>query len=521
MARFVSRISEIVRKVKPDGDPIMFSKQIQHVGQFMVEGCRTDAEIRALFQELNQLALQNEDAAINLAHILTSRFMETIKFQQSQTTVRNEVLRILQGNFANHQSYKADRLEKAYAALTLLGEFYNLIRISDQPIGILGQSLLQLLEQELQEVLHGKVTLGSNLAKLVSTQITLNGLLWKKHEGEKLNAFLDTVRRVIVEAEGKNSRRGKAYLLLGLDLYYSNFTANAMISLQKVYGPYTDETKINNCDPFEEESTRAATDAATNTSYHEDRLPEKRQRVEIAVQTEVASHDVFRAGPPIIPPIDRTLATTYTNLSMSQGETASKVTPSSPSATNSSGTRKSKIDPRIRNMKIGRVYPNPVGTSATSSKTPSPPRALSCVSTLDGASEVAKLSIKNVTLHELAMMKENPSHLNRITNGYLDRLAPPSEMRCPSIKSSSEYAGKENESDSRVDSVSDRGVERPRPRKDPSGSKKSPTSNGNGPKQGYRMEENFDTITYDPSFFDDYVPSNNHTKSFLQFLENK
>lgn len=100
MARYISRISEIVRKVRPDGDPIMFSKQIQHVGQFMVEGCRTDAEIRALFQDLNQLALQSEDAAINLAHILTSRYMETIKFQQSQTTIRNEVLRILQGNFA-------------------------------------------------------------------------------------------------------------------------------------------------------------------------------------------------------------------------------------------------------------------------------------------------------------------------------------------------------------------------------------------------------------------------------------
>lgn len=360
-------------------------------------------------------------------------------------------------------------------------------------------------------MLLGKVSLGPALAKLVSTQITLNGVLWKKHEGEKLNAFLNTVRRVIVEADGKKCRRGKAYLLLGLDLYYNNFTANAMISLQKVYGPYTDESKNINGDPFEEESKTAATDAATNTSDHENHLPEKRQRVEIAVQTEVASHDVFQAGPRIIPPIDRTSATTYTNLSMSQGETG--VTPSSPSATNSSGTRKSKIDPRIRNMKIGRVYPNPVGNSATSSKTPSPPRALSCVSTLDGASEVAKLSIKNVTLHELAMMKENPSHLNRITNGYLDRLAPPSEMRSPSIKSSSEYAGKENESDSRVDSVSDRGVERPRPRKEPNGSKKSPTGNANGPKQGYRMEENFDTITYDPSFFDDYVPSNNHTKA--------
>lgn len=448
---------------------------------------------------------------------------------------------------AGHQSYKAERgSQKAHNALALLGEFYHLLRINEQPIGILGQSLLKLLGEELGEVLQGKTVLCPALAKLVLTQITLNGQLFKKYDVEKLNPLLDTMRRVIVEADGK-SRRGKAYLMLGLDLYYSNFTANAMLSLQKLYGVYLDESQPT-VDPFDDspEETRAnspttaaaaAADAATNTSrtYDDQHVPEKRQRVEIAVQTEVAICDVFRAGPTIVTPLERASnATTCTNLSISRDDnTSCKSTPPSPSATNSSGTRKSKIDPRIRNMKIGRVYPSPVMNSSSGGTTSSPPRALSTVSTVDGCSEVAKLSIKNVTLHELAMMKENPSHLNRITNGYLDRLAPPSEIRCPSIKSSSEYAGKENESE-RMESVSVRGEGLRNGGGGTAGSyKKSPPSNNNAAgsnsnKSGkltskFQMEENYDTITYDASFFDDYVPHNGHNsaKSFLQFLENK
>lgn len=440
------------------------------------------------------------------------------------------------------------------------------MRVAQQPISILGQSLLQLLIQELDEVLQGKAHLRPELAKLVSTQITINGQLFKKHELEKLNSLLDTIRRVIVEADGK-SRRGKAYLMLSFDLFYHNFTASAMSSLQKVYGGYFDESPPA-FDPFAEDPQPTGTeDAATNTSRtnNDDQyVPEKRQRVEIAVQTEVAICDVFRAGPAIVSPVERASnATTYTNLTISRGggDSSSKATPPSPSATNSSGTRKSKIDPRIRNVRIGRVYPKPVFNSS-STATVSPPRALSCVSTVDGgdsSSEVAKLSIKNVTLHELAMMKENPSHLNRITNGYLDRLAPPSEVNCPSIKSSSEYTGKENESE-RMESVSTRGggggegnhqqqqqnhhSHRRNASVGGGSPKKSPTSNhnnshtnggggsatagsghrnGNGVASKFQIEENFDIPTYDPSFFDDYVPHNGHasSKSFLQFLENK
>lgn len=420
---------------------------------------------------------------------------------------------------------------------------------------------MQLLGQELQEVLQGKVPLSPVLAKLVLTQITLNGLLFKKYDLEKLNPLLDTIRRVIVETEGK-CRSGKAYLMLALDLYYSHFTAQAMLSLQKVYGAYLDDEKVKEeeqrntfpvIDHFAEDPAlvspprkSAATDAATNTSLKEDQpTPEKRQRVEIAVQTEVAICDVFKAGPTVATPLERASnATTCTNLSMSRDDNSSKAMPTSPTATtDSSGTRKSKIDPRIRNVKMGRVYPSPtLGTKLT----PSPPRPLKSTTTMSvksnnsssGSKEmVGQLSIKNVTLHELAMMKENPSHLNRITNGYLDRLAPPSDTRCPSIKSSSEYTGKENENDRMSsgkgcgESVKNGGSpskkhqqqqsspqqQQPQQQKHPQQSIQN-NHNNNGNK--FQIEENYDTITYDASYFDDYVP-NGHAKSFLQFLGNK
>lgn len=100
-ARYLSQISEIVKKIDHDGDAITYSKQTQYVGQYMVEACQSDEDVRAMFQHLNKLALASEDVAINLARVLTNRQMEAIRFHNSQTTVRNEVLRVLQGNFAS------------------------------------------------------------------------------------------------------------------------------------------------------------------------------------------------------------------------------------------------------------------------------------------------------------------------------------------------------------------------------------------------------------------------------------
>lgn len=402
----------------------------------------------------------------------------------------------------------------------MLGEFYNHLRIDGLVISILGKSLLKLIDDELQDILNKKAPLTREFGKLVLTQIVLNGPQLRTADVARLNTTLDLIRRAIMEVEARFIR-GKAYLMMALDLYLSNFTEKAMLSLQKFYQVYQDAPEQPQQDHF------AETD-----------VPEpKRQRVEIAVQTEVAISDVFRAGPAIVTPAERasisTVATTCTNVSVSREED-SRSTPTSPSATNSSGTRKSKIDPRIRNVKIGRIYPSPVsngsGRAVSHVSTAATLNTTATTATTNGP-EVGKLSIKNVTLHELACMKENPSHLNRITNGYLDRLGSPSEMMCPSIKSGSEYMGKENDKTSeqqKAESV--KGTKTSPPATPPattpdtaSASKKQVANNSGRISSKFQMEENIEMISFDPSYFDDYVPHEHGISKtkFLQFLENK
>lgn len=401
--------------------------------------------------------------------------------------------------------------------MSFLGEFYNLLRIDGLAIHILGKSLLKLIDDELQDILDKKTPLTPEFGKLVLTQIVLNGPRLRTADVARLNTTLDLIRRTIMEVEARFIR-GKAYLMMALDLYLSNFTEKAMLSLQKLYQVYQDQT------------------APQVDHFAETDMPEpKRQRVEIAVQTEVAISDVFRDGPVIVAPVERasisTVATTCTNVSVSR-EDSPRLVPTSPSATNSSGTQKSKIDPRIRNVKIGRIYPSPVSNgSGRAVSSVSTAATLNTTATTDGP-EVGKLSIKNVTLHELACMKENPSHLNRITNGYLDRLGSPSEMMCPSIKSGSEYMGKENDQQSEQQQAeSVKGMKTTPPPATTNGTysgghnsvKRQATTNCGRISNKFQMEENIDTITFDASHFDDYVP-HEHVISktkFLQFLENK
>lgn len=97
---YLHKITEVLKKLDHEGDPITYSKQIEQMMQFLNQGFRNDQEIRDLFLHFNTMALSSEDIAINLAHLLTSRKMDSIKLN-SQTTIRNEVLRILQNNFAS------------------------------------------------------------------------------------------------------------------------------------------------------------------------------------------------------------------------------------------------------------------------------------------------------------------------------------------------------------------------------------------------------------------------------------
>jgi hypothetical protein len=95
-------------------------------------------------------------------------------------TIRNEMLQILQKNFQSEtlkkiylnlkfncvplldaDKFKRDDMTKFYNSIRLLGEYYNKVRLGNgEPINILGTSMLNLLneeiEKELKNVCHFK-----------------------------------------------------------------------------------------------------------------------------------------------------------------------------------------------------------------------------------------------------------------------------------------------------------------------------------------------------------------------------
>lgn len=376
-----------------------------------------------------------------------------------------------------------------------MGEFYNLLRIHDQPISVVGQSLLQLLRDELHDF---RATLCTSFAKLLLTQVTLNGTLFKKYEPDHFDNMLDAIRRAILEANEISSPRSRAFLMLVLELNHTNFTAKGMNSLNRVYGGYLHESQATTADGHSCKFSQTAQKPYIL----------ERQQTEVAVQTEVAICDVFRAGPSILSPIERaSVSTTCTSPMISREENFVE-TPLSPvGTTTSSGTPKSKIDPKIRNVKIGRIYPNPVFNTSFSPNL----STASVSSTGADSSDMGKLSLKNVTLHELAMMKDNSLQINRITNDYLNRLVLP-------YKSSHDYTGKEN-----VKSIRN-GNDAPRTGSDLTNSTAcNGSSNNSRLGQKYQIDENLlEAVSFDQSYFDDYVPHHEMaSRSFLQFLENK
>lgn len=336
--------------------------------------------------------------------------------------------------------------------------------------------MLELLEKELQYIVERKESLNAMFAKLVLTQITLNGRLFKAHHLTLLNTVLDLIRRVLIEDISQNVC-AKAFLLMTLDLYHSNFTTNALIELQKVYGVYLVAQTADRAEAVAEGDTGAGL------------LVAKKQKVDSSTQTEVAAADVFRSGPTITPPNDRIAAT----MSVPQRDSTpaqSVQSPSSPSTTKTPSVTPSKIDPRIRSVKIGRIYPSPVQRNSST---------YGRRQDSSSEDEVARLSMANLMAHDIAQMKENrSSHMNRIKNDFLDRIIPPSEMTSPNRKTSS-------------GSASTSGYCTRRQQKsevDVKGSR-------------YTLDEDGGDLTFDVAYFEEVGPINAHAKSFLKFLEGK
>lgn len=91
-------------------------------------------------------------------------------------------------------------MAKFHNSIILLGEFYNRLKLNNNnPVLILGQSLLELLGKELILILDKKEPLISEFGKVILTQITQNGSLFKVHHEKQFNAVLDLIRRCLIE----------------------------------------------------------------------------------------------------------------------------------------------------------------------------------------------------------------------------------------------------------------------------------------------------------------------------------
>lgn len=191
---------------------------------------------------INEKVLADGDTSLKFALLFSSRNFDALAM--NETKVRSAMLKILETNFLNADTYRLHNKERLYNSITLLGEYYHRVRLADNsPITILGESLLGLLIREVSEIEGFDI----KLAKLILSQITLNGdIMRAKHKAE-LTQLLYHIRRNLIEQPSLKPAV-KALLLMTLDLYYSNF-ANLGAQLEEMYTKYLvqeDEDEGNN-----------------------------------------------------------------------------------------------------------------------------------------------------------------------------------------------------------------------------------------------------------------------------------
>lgn len=128
-----------------------------------------------MFDMFNARALEDEEFILSLVFVITSRQLDS--FSVNGKVVRHAMLSVLQKNFQNADNFKRNHMEKFYNSIRLLGEYFNKARLSNGnvPINIIGQSLLNLinveLEKELRNICHLK---NDNFSKLVLSQVRLS-----------------------------------------------------------------------------------------------------------------------------------------------------------------------------------------------------------------------------------------------------------------------------------------------------------------------------------------------------------
>ncbi|XP_011205353.1 putative uncharacterized protein DDB_G0282133 [Bactrocera dorsalis] len=180
---------------------------------------------------INDKALADGEMALKFAMLFSSHNFDQLAMKDVK--IRSAMLKVLEANYLNADTYRIHDKERLYNSITLLGEYYNRVRLADQsPITILGKSLLSLLIREVSAL----EPINVKLAKLILSQITLNGDIIRVKHKDELTQLLYHIRRNLIEQPAL-SATVKALLLMTLDLYYSNFT-NLGTQLEQMYTKY-------------------------------------------------------------------------------------------------------------------------------------------------------------------------------------------------------------------------------------------------------------------------------------------
>jgi hypothetical protein len=126
-----------------------------------------------IFEIFNNRAISEGDEFISSLCLFIAKNKQIDDFQVNGKLLRHAVLTILQKNYQNSQKLKKESIEKFYNSINFLGALFNQMRLaSGQTINIIGQSLLSLinieLEKELRTICHFN---SDSFAKLVLSQV--------------------------------------------------------------------------------------------------------------------------------------------------------------------------------------------------------------------------------------------------------------------------------------------------------------------------------------------------------------
>ncbi|XP_020818176.1 GATA zinc finger domain-containing protein 14 [Drosophila serrata] len=211
-------IIALMRGLDLQDDGIVLNSKIKTIETDFCNIVRDESMLCESMDYLNDKALGDGDTALKFALLFSSRNFDALAMKE--TKVRSAMLKILETNFLNADTYRMHDKNRLYNSITLLGEYYHRVRLADNaPITILGESLLDLLTRELNDT---SVVLGTRIARLVLSQITLNGEIMRQRHKVEIDLLLFHVRRHLIMQPALTAKV-KAMLLMVLDLFYSHF----------------------------------------------------------------------------------------------------------------------------------------------------------------------------------------------------------------------------------------------------------------------------------------------------------